>query len=126
MTGCAGAALLPVCLADTASAQRARAPGHPPPVFAQQTNPWDRGTLVPRGRKRDHPAGPESGQYVPLATILATIRRQYPGKHLNTRTTGSAASGSLRYQILWLTPDGRRLDITADAQTGRILSVRGQ
>ncbi len=83
--------------------------------------------LIPRGRDQDKARqGVDSGNYVPLSTILGNIRRKYPGKHLHTRTTGAPGSKDMHYQVLWLTPDGHRLDITADAKSGRILSVRGQ
>jgi len=83
--------------------------------------------LIPPGRDQDKARqGVDSGHYVPLSKILGSIRRKYPGKHLNTRTTGKPGSKGMRYEVMWLTPDGRRLDIIADAQTGRILSVRGQ
>jgi len=83
--------------------------------------------LIPRGRDQDRARqGVDSGNYVPLSTILGNIRRQYPGKHLNTRASGAPNSKGLRYEVLWLTPDGRRLDIIADAKSGRIVSVRGK
>lgn len=59
------------------------------------------------------------GQNVPLSVVLRNIRSRYPGKHLDTRLTGN------KYKVIWLTPDGRRLDILADARTGNIISVRG-
>lgn len=59
------------------------------------------------------------GQNVPLSVVLRNIRSRYPGKHLDTRLAGN------KYKVIWLTPDGRRLDILADARTGNIISVRG-
>lgn len=58
-------------------------------------------------------------QHVPLSVVLANIRSRYPGKLLNARASGNY------YYVIWLTPDGRRLDITADARTGNIVGVRG-
>ncbi len=90
-------------------------------------------TLLPRQspravRDNDHDemrSGVRLGQYVPLSDVLRTIRQQYPGKQLNTRMLGGGNAGPVRYEVKWLTPDGHRLDITADAKTGKILRVRG-
>lgn len=83
--------------------------------------------LIARDQEHDRArSGVNSGEYVPLSTVLATIRRQYEGKQLNTRTIGGSGPVPMRYVVTWLTPDGRRLDITADASTGKIISVRGE
>jgi len=74
-------------------------------------------TLVPPSQ-RHHQAQSGSGK-VPLSVVLRNIRSTYPGKHLDTRLVGNT------YKVIWLTPDGRRLDILADARSGNILSVRG-
>jgi len=74
-------------------------------------------------REQDHDQardGVNMGRFVPLSSVLADIRSRYPGKLLDARTVGN------RYEIRWLTPDSRRLDITANARTGEILNVRGQ
>jgi hypothetical protein len=87
---------------------------------------FGRSTLIARDQEHERArSGVNSGEYVPLSTVLTTIRRQYEGKQLNTRTIGGGGPVPMRYVVRWLTPDGRRLDITADASTGRIISVRG-
>jgi hypothetical protein len=70
--------------------------------------------------------GVRAGQIVPLSMVLENIRKRYPGKHLDARTIGGEPGNPLRYEVKWLTPDSHRLDIIADAATGKILKVRGQ
>ena len=62
---------------------------------------------------------------VPLSKVLAKIRKKYPGKQLNTKTVKEGPSKTPCYEVRWLTPDGRRLDIKVDATNGRILEVEG-
>ncbi len=56
---------------------------------------------------------------VPLSRVLAKIRARYPGKHLDVNVIRGP---SPRYIVIWLTPDGRRLDIVVDARSGQIIS----
>ena len=105
-------------LATDAAAQRWGLPRRPAPGWVGP----DSLVAQDHNRARD---GVRAGRIVPLSAVLANIRRSYPGKQLDTHTVGGP-SGPVRYEVRWLTPDGRRLDITADARTGQILSVRGQ
>jgi uncharacterized membrane protein YkoI len=70
--------------------------------------------------------GVRAGRIVPLSMVLKTIRDRYPGKLLDARTIGGQQGNPLRYEVMWLTPDSRRLDIIADAATGNIINVQGQ
>ena len=78
-----------------------------------------------RGRDRDQ--GFPSSQWdrdeqqqreVPLSSILRELRGRYGGQHLDASKSGG------RWIIAWITEDGKRLTIEADAATGRILSTR--
>ena len=69
--------------------------------------------------------GVRSGKFVPLSTVLSNIRQKYPGKQLDTRQVAFGPRDLPCYDIRWLTPDGRRLDIMVNAQTGRIIQVVG-
>jgi hypothetical protein len=75
--------------------------------------------------QRDPRSGWDSSQQqeqqreVPLRSILSEIGRQYGGRQLDSTRRGD------RWVIGWITQDGRRLTIEADAVTGRILSTRG-
>jgi hypothetical protein len=63
--------------------------------------------------------GMEQGGGVPFGVILNNIRRQFPGQLLDVQEAGG------RYQVRWLTPDGRVLFIVADARTGQIVGQGG-
>ena len=62
---------------------------------------------------------PQQQREVPLNSIVRDIGRQYGGRQLDSTRRGD------RWIIGWITQDGRRLTIEADAITGRILSTRG-
>jgi hypothetical protein len=55
---------------------------------------------------------------VPLSSIVRDIGRQYGGRQIDSTRRGD------RWIIGWITQDGRKLTIEADAITGRILSTR--
>ena len=63
--------------------------------------------------------GPQQQREVPLSSIVRDIGRQYGGRLLDSSRQGN------RWIIGWITQDGRRLTIEADAVSGRILSTRG-
>lgn len=73
------------------------------------------------------PDGPrdavQSGQVMPLREIVRRVQSSEPGELLDAQLV--QAGNRAIYVILWLTPDGRRLQLDVDAQTGRILSRRG-
>ncbi len=105
----------PTILAYTAAKSASPSGWRPPAVLTARNQDQE--------QARD---GVRAGQIVPLSMVLETIRRRYPGKHLDARTIGGGPGNPLRYEVKWLTPDSHRLDIIADAATGRILKVQGQ
>ena len=58
----------------------------------------------------------------PLGAVLRAIGQRYPGHALDARRI--ERDGGARYRIKWLGDDGKVREITADAATGAILSVR--
>jgi uncharacterized membrane protein YkoI len=62
------------------------------------------------------------GRHVQLRDIVAQIQPRYPGRLLDQRLERGQPS---IYVIDWLTNDGRKLIIRANAETGAILSVSG-
>lgn len=63
--------------------------------------------------------------FVPLESVLASLRAQYSGHHLSV-SGPSRSGGGYVYRIKWLTEDGAVLYVVADAETGAILSVEGE
>lgn len=58
----------------------------------------------------------------PALRVISAVRQRYPGAEvLDAELEGGAAP---RYVIKILTGDGRRVDVVADARTGRILYER--
>lgn len=64
----------------------------------------------------------EQGRHVPLRQILSQIEARYPGRLLGAELERGNPS---IYVIDWLTPDGRKLTIRANAETGGIMGVSG-
>ena len=58
----------------------------------------------------------------PLGAVLRAIGARYPGHALDARRV--ERDGRPLYRIKWLGDDGKVREITADAATGEILSVR--
>jgi hypothetical protein len=58
----------------------------------------------------------------PLGAVLRAIGERYPGHALDARRI--ERDGRALYRIKWLGDDGKVREITADARTGEILSVR--
>ncbi|HSA80574.1 MAG TPA: PepSY domain-containing protein [Geminicoccaceae bacterium] len=58
----------------------------------------------------------------PLGAVLRTIGERYPGHALEARRI--ERDGRAVYRIKWLGDDGKVREITADARTGEILTVR--
>jgi hypothetical protein len=56
----------------------------------------------------------------PLDRLLPDIRRANPGQFLDAEP-GASDSGSPRYRLKWLTPEGRVIWLDADARTGRVM-----
>jgi uncharacterized membrane protein YkoI len=67
----------------------------------------------------------QSGDFVPLEDILASLRDQYSGHQLSVSGPAPEGEGYV-YRIKWLTDDGAVLYVVADAETGDILSVEGE
>jgi hypothetical protein len=63
-------------------------------------------------------AQPQGAQ--PLDRLLPEIRRSHPGRFLDAEP-GASESGSPRYRLRWLTPEGRVIWLDADARTGRVM-----
>jgi hypothetical protein len=56
-----------------------------------------------------------------LDAVLPVVHQQIPGMMLDAREPSPASPKSAsRYQIKWLTADGRVVWLTVDARTGRI------
>jgi hypothetical protein len=59
----------------------------------------------------------------PLDRLLPEIRRSMPGQFLDAEP-GNSDSGSPRYRLKWLTPEGRVIWRDVDARTGRVMGNR--
>jgi hypothetical protein len=57
-----------------------------------------------------------------LGVVLRRISDRFPGRALTAQTI--ERHGRALYRIKWLGADGKVRDITCDARTGEILSVR--
>ena len=75
-------------------------------------------------------AAVEAGRTRPLAEILETVHRDYPGEVIDVELEDDYHSGRVSnnviviYEIKVRTPDGRILKLCYDAQTGILHSVR--
>jgi len=82
----------------------------------QNRDPRDRYTA---GEARD---SRQSGDVVPAIRVISQVRQRYPNAQiLDAELEGG---GDPRYVVKVLTADGRRIDVVADARTGRILYER--
>jgi uncharacterized membrane protein YkoI len=79
-------------------------------------NPQDRWTA------EDARTGVEQGEIVPALRVISQVRRQYPGA--DVLDAELERGNPPRYIIKIRTQDGRRIDVVADARTGRILYER--
>ncbi|MDX2235067.1 MAG: hypothetical protein NW200_11280 [Hyphomonadaceae bacterium] len=64
----------------------------------------------------------QEGRHRPLREIIAQIQNRFPGRMLGAELQRGNPSV---YVIDWLTPDGRKLTIRANAENGAILGVSG-
>ena len=85
----------------------------------QDDRPWRNG-----GRGGQGPDGVPEGNLVPLEAIINGLVSNYPGRYLDSEGPTQRA-GRLVYDILWLTPNGRKIVIVVDAQNGQVIRVRG-
>ncbi len=86
------------------------------------------GAALPAHAQSFTPVGPggsqQSANVVPLKDIFARLKERYGGYQLDADLY-SVGNGRSEYRIEWMARDGRRLRITVDAQTGRIIRTSG-
>ena len=58
-----------------------------------------------------------SGNYMPLQSIITRIRARTPGRLIDAQGPRNG-----RYRIVWETNDGRVINFIVDAETGEILN----
>jgi len=59
------------------------------------------------------------GQTISMEQAVAIVARRTPGRLLDASPAGA------NYRIVWITPDGRRIDFLVDASSGAILRSSG-
>jgi hypothetical protein len=91
----------------------------PADAFQRGRDRPDLGQSFSPGEARD---AVEQGRHVPLRQILSQIEARYPGRLLGANLERGNPS---IYVIDWLTQDGRKLTIRANAETGGIIGVSG-
>jgi uncharacterized membrane protein YkoI len=67
-------------------------------------------------------AAVESGQVLPLKTLLERLERDHPGHLLEVEL--EEEDGQLRYEVKLLQPDGRLVKLIVDAATGEVIGQR--
>lgn len=82
------------------------------PAQAQSFSP-----VVPGGSQ-------QTTNVVPLKDIFARLKERYGGYQLDADLY-STGNGRSEYRIEWMAGDGRRLRVTVDAQSGRIIRTSG-
>ena len=87
-------------------------PGPATDAFAQSFSPGQAHDAV------------RNGDIVPLKDIFTRLEREFGGYQLDAELFSTADGGS-EYRIVWMSDEGRRLQIVVNAQTGRVESVRG-
>lgn len=63
------------------------------------------------------------GRIVPLEQLLHLLAQQLPGRAVGVELEED--DGRMVYELKWLLPDGRRLELEIDAADGRWLSLKG-
>jgi uncharacterized membrane protein YkoI len=66
--------------------------------------------------------GAESGEFVPLARLVAAVRARYQGEIVETEF--ESRHGIPYYEFHILQPDGHLIEIKVDARNGRYLTMR--
>jgi uncharacterized membrane protein YkoI len=74
-----------------------------------------------REQQNEARAKVKDGRHVPLEQVIATIRRQTPGRLLDTGIE-QGPDGRSVYRVRWAAANGRRMDVLVDAQSGAIVS----
>ena len=82
-------------------------PGYPSPPYRRPAE-MGGGQAQPRGAS--------------MSTVIEGLQRRYPGRQLDAAPT--SMEGRPAYRVLWLTPQGRRMDLIVDAETGVVISER--
>ena len=94
-----------------------------PPAAAQQPGYDSLG--ADWGAQQDEARnGVRQGRYVPLAQVIAEIRRRMPGQQLDAGLEQS--NGRAVYRVRWAAADGKRIDYIVDASTGAIIAAQGR
>jgi hypothetical protein len=63
------------------------------------------------------------GDVLPLAQILGAVEREFPGRLIEVELDDD--DGHRVYELDWLLPDGRVIELKVDARTGAWLSIEG-
>ena len=86
--------------------------------------------LLPALPAQPHKLDPERaaaergrGRILPLEQLLQAVAQQLPGRAVGVELDED--DGHMVYELKWLLPDGRRLEIDIDAGNGRWLSLKG-
>ncbi len=68
----------------------------------------------------------QAGEVLPLATILARVEREHPGKVLDVELDRDTTEGVPRwvYKVKVLTPTGTRIKLQLDAKSGELITAR--
>jgi uncharacterized membrane protein YkoI len=87
--------------------------------FALADDVDDDGELRHQGAERAS-RGAETGEFVPLASIVAAVRGKYAGEIVETEFETSG--GPPYYEFHILAVDGRVTEVRVDARSGRFLA----
>jgi len=98
-----------------------------PPPASLQSQPGPGDSLGADWREQQNEARQKvrDGRHVPLDRVIESIRRQTPGRLLDTGIE-QGPDGRSVYRVRWAAATGRRVDILVDAQSGAILSSQGR
>jgi hypothetical protein len=93
----------------------------PPPYPSAPPRRLPFGAMAPGAMRAEGP-GIRSQRLAPLGSVLESIQRRSPGHHLDAYI--DVVDGRQVYRVLWVTTQGRRMDMVVDAESGAILSER--
>ena len=79
---------------------------------------------TPRSEQEQARAARLKREVLPLERILAIVERYFEGRAIHTEL--EREDGGLRYELEWLLPDGRVIEIELDASSGEFLKLEGQ
>jgi len=124
----AAASALALLLASVGAAALATPAWAQPPAaqpFPSQPGPGDSLGADWREQQNEARQQVKAGRHVPLDRVIDSIRRQTPGRLLDTGIE-QGPDGRSVYRVRWAAASGRRVDILVDAQSGAILSREGR